>query len=93
LVVIFVGAGIFTATTETIEGAMAADLLPSEIRGTGFGVLRTVNGIGDLASSTIVGFLWVTQSPAIAFEYSAILSAIGALVLFSVTTRLSTAYE
>lgn len=85
LAVIFMAAGIFTATTETIEGALAADLLPSELRGTGFGVLRTVNGIGDLASSTIVGLLWVTQSPTIAFEYSAILSAIGALVLFSVT--------
>jgi MFS family permease len=82
---IFAAAGIFTATTETIEGAFAADLLPSEVRGTGYGVLRTVNGIGDFASSAIVGVLWVAFSPVIAFEYSAILSALGALILFRVT--------
>jgi MFS family permease len=82
---IFAAAGIFTATTETIEGAFAADLLPSENRGTGYGVLQTINGFGDLASSATVGFLWVALSPIIAFEYSAILSTIGALVLFRVT--------
>jgi MFS family permease len=85
MALIFVAAGIFTATTETVEGAFAADLLPSEVRGTGYGALRTINGIGDFASSAIVGVLWVTFSPAIAFEYSAILSALGALILFRVT--------
>jgi len=84
LALIFVGAGIFTATTETIEGALAADLLPSEIRGTGFGVLQMINGIGDLASSTIVGLLWVAHSPTLAFQYSAVLSAVGALALLRV---------
>jgi len=83
--VIFATAGIFTAVTETTEGAFAADLLASEVRGTGFGMLHTVNGIGDLVSSAIVGVLWVTLSPAIAFEYSAALSASGAFVLFLVT--------
>jgi len=82
---IFAAAGVFTATTETIEGAFAADVLSSEVRGTGYGVLRTINGIGDLASSAIVGILWVALSPVIAFEYSAILSAVGALVLFRAT--------
>jgi MFS family permease len=82
---VFAAAGIFTATTETIEGAFAADLLPSEVRGTGYGVLQTINGIGDFVSSAIVGVLWIAFSPVVAFEYSAILSAVGALVLFGVT--------
>lgn len=85
LALIFAAAGIFTATTETIEGAFAADLLPPEVRGTGYGVLHTVNGIGDFVSSAIVGLLWVVLSPFVAFLYSAILSAVGALVLFRVT--------
>jgi MFS family permease len=84
LALTFVGAGIFTATTETIEGALAADLLPSETRGTGFGVLQMINGIGDFTSSTIVGLLWVAQSPTLAFQYSAVLSAVGALALLRV---------
>jgi MFS family permease len=85
LALIFAAAGIFTATTETIEGAFAADLLPPEVRGTGYGVLHTVNGVGDFVSSAIVGLLWVVLSPFVAFLYSAILSAVGALVLFRVT--------
>jgi MFS family permease len=85
LALIFAAAGIFTATTETIEGAFAADLLLPEVRGTGYGVLRTVNGVGDFVSSAIVGVLWVVSSPFVAFLYSAILSAVGALVLFRAT--------
>jgi MFS family permease len=82
---IFVAAGIFSAVTETIEGAFAADLLPQDVRGTGYGVLQTVNGIGDFVSSAVVGVLWVAVSPLVAFQYAAVLSALGALVLFRVT--------
>jgi MFS family permease len=82
---IFVAAGIFSAVTETIEGAFAADLLPRDVRGTGYGVLQTVNGIGDLVSSAVVGVLWVAVSPLVAFQYAAVLSALGALVLYRVT--------
>ena len=85
VILIFVGAGIFTAITETIEGAFAADLLPPNVRGTGYGVLQTINGIGDFVSSAVVGVLWVTVSPLVAFQYAAVLSALGALVLFRVT--------
>jgi MFS family permease len=85
IIMIFAAAGLFTAVADTIEGAFAADLLASEVRGTGFGVLQTVNGIGDFVSSAIVGVLWVTISPTIAFQYSAALSALGAFVLFLVT--------
>jgi MFS family permease len=82
---IFVAAGIFSAVTETIEGAFAADLLPQDVRGTGYGVLQTVNGIGDFVSSAVVGVLWVAVSPLVAFQYAAVLSTLGALVLFRVT--------
>lgn len=85
MTVIFAAAGLFTAVTDTIEGACAADLLASEVRGTGFGMLHTVNGIGDLVSSAIVGVLWVAISPTIAFQYSAVLSALGAFALFLAT--------
>jgi len=55
LVPLFLLAGFFTAITDTMEGTAAADLLPTEARGTGFGILQTVNGIGDFASSAVVG--------------------------------------
>ena len=85
LVPIFLLAGLFTAITDTVEGTAAADLLPTESRGTGFGVLQTVNGIGDFASSAVVGVLWALVSPLIAFTYAAALSAAGGIILLYLT--------
>jgi MFS family permease len=85
LVPLFLLAGFFTAITDTIEGTAAADLLPTESRGTGFGVLQTVNGIGDFASSAVVGLLWALLSPLIAFMYAAVLSAAGGIILLYLT--------
>jgi MFS family permease len=85
LVPVFLLAGFFTAITDTIEGTAAADLLPTESRGTGFGVLQTVNGIGDFASSAVVGVLWALISPLLAFTYAAILSAAGGIILLYLT--------
>ena len=85
IVPLFLLAGLFTAITDTIEGTAAADLLPAESRGTGFGVLQTVNGIGDFASSAIVGILWALISPLVAFSYAAALSAAGGFILLYLT--------
>ncbi|MCW4043924.1 MAG: MFS transporter [Candidatus Bathyarchaeota archaeon] len=85
LVPLFLLAGFFTAITDTIEGTAAADLLTTESRGTGFGILQTVNGIGDFASSVVVGALWALISPLIAFGYAAALSAVGGLILLYLT--------
>jgi MFS family permease len=85
LVPIFLLAGLFTAITDTVEGTAAVDLLPSESRGTGFGVLQTINSIGDFASSAVVGTLWALISPFIAFTYAAILSAAGGIILLYLT--------
>ena len=68
LIPIFVLAGFFTAITDTVEGAAAADFLPQQARGTGYGLLQTVNGIGDLISSAVVGALWIVVSPTVASD-------------------------
>jgi len=73
--------GLHSAIVETIEPAYAADLLPRKVVGTGYGVLQTVNGLGDFASSAIVGMLWVSISPKAAFIYSATLSLMASAIL------------
>ena len=85
LVPLFFAAGAFTAITDTVQGSAAADLLPAESRGTGFGVMQTVNGIGDFVSSTVVGALWVIISPFVAFSYAAVLSMAGGIILLYLT--------
>lgn len=65
---------------ETLEATTAASLLPSRQRGVGFGVLATVNGIGDFASSAIVGALWVV-APAASMAFVIITSLVGAAII------------
>jgi MFS family permease len=82
LVLLFVLEGIVMAAEETLESAVATDLLPSDVRGTGFGLLAGTNGVGDLVSSIVVGLLWSRVSAEAAFGYGAVMSAIGSLMLF-----------
>ncbi len=81
LVIIFALGGTVYASQQSLERAVAADLTPAEIRSTGFGVLATVNGIGDFVSSLVVGFLWSIFSPAIGFTYSLVMSILGAIAI------------
>ncbi len=84
LAILFALGGTFIAAEDALEGAIAADLLPEDVRGTGYGVLATVNGLGDFMSSIIVGLLWTAFVPAVGFAYTAILSLLGAIVIFRV---------
>jgi MFS family permease len=82
LALLFALGGTFIATEDALEGALSADLLAEEGRGTGYGVLATVNGLGDFLSSAIVGLLWTTISPAAGFVYSAVLFTAGAMIVY-----------
>jgi len=80
--ILFALGGTFIATEDALEGAIAADLLPETVRGTGYGVLATVNGMGDFLSSTIVGLLWTAFNPVVGFAYATILFFTGAVVVY-----------
>jgi dipeptide/tripeptide permease len=69
--------GIYVAVEETLEDSFCAELVAEEHHGMAFGTLATVNGIGDFASSVIVGVLWTTLGTQVAFGYSAILFLAG----------------
>ncbi len=82
--VLFALAGTYIAVEDALEGAIAADLLPSEVRGLGYGMLGTVNDLGDLFSSIIVGTLWTYVSSAAGFGYAAVLGLVGALLVLRI---------
>jgi len=84
---LFVLSGISAAAYTALEKAYAADLLPGNIRGSGYGVLQTIDGIGDFFSSFIVGTLWISVSSCVAFLYGAITSFIAALLLLALMRR------
>jgi MFS family permease len=79
---LFAVAGVHIAIQQALEKSVSAVLLDPEVRGTGFGVLATVNGIGDFVSSIIVGALWTAVSPAAGFIYGAVFMTAGAGLIY-----------
>lgn len=77
---VFASSGLYMGVWETLENTTAATILPSNVRGIGFGVLATVNGVGDFVSSASVGALWVI-SPTLAMGLVIITSLTGAAII------------
>lgn len=84
--VVFGFSGLYMGVWETLEHATAATLLPQESRGAGFGMLATVNGIGDFIASASVGALWVV-SPFWAMIFVIVMSLGGAALIASAGTE------
>lgn len=82
LALLFGVGGVHAAAQQAVEKSIAAELVPSQIRGTGFGALATANAVGDFASSIIVGALWTAISPAAGFIYAAVFTVIGASLIY-----------
>ena len=85
LIVLFGLAGIHSGVQQALEKSLATEFLPAQVRGSGFGVLATVNGVGDLISSIVVGALWSAVSPAAGFLYAASFTALGAALIYFFT--------
>jgi MFS family permease len=79
--IIFILSGMHVAIGETLEDSFCAELVGEKQHGMAFGVLATVNGIGDFLSSVIVGALWTVLGTSIAFGYSVVLFSLGALLV------------
>ena len=81
LAAVFACAGIYIAIQDALEGAIPADLVPAQSRGTAYGLMGTVNGVGDLTASVLVGSLWTAISPAVAFDCAGAVMLAGTLLL------------
>jgi len=81
LLLLFALAGTYIAAEDALEGALTADFVGPEIRGTAYGVMGTVNGVGDLVASVVVGFLWTVVSPVAGFAYAAAAMLVGAVLV------------
>lgn len=64
-------AGIGIGCVETAEHSAVAGLAPEQVRGSAFGLLATVQSLGNFAASAIAGLLWTLISPTAAFIYAA----------------------
>jgi MFS family permease len=87
LAAVFVAGGIYVAVEETLEDSLTAEMVDEAHHGMAFGVLATVNGAGDFLSSIVVGALWSAFGTSVAFGYSAVLFAAGAVMVLRVARR------
>ncbi|BFO18210.1 hypothetical protein SHKM778_45980 [Streptomyces sp. KM77-8] len=90
LAIPFFLAGVGIGAVETAQYSAVATLAPSDLRGSAFGLLATVQSLGNLAASVVAGVLWTALSPAAAFTYLAawMLLALAGL-LFTAVRRAS----
>jgi len=72
LVVGFALAGVGIGCVETAQHAAVASLAPERIRGSAFGLLATVQSLGNFAASAVAGLLWTLVSPSAAFVYASV---------------------
>ncbi|MCS6806266.1 MAG: MFS transporter [Acidobacteriota bacterium] len=79
----FMLAGIAVGIIEAMEPTVTAELLPEDLRGTGFGVLGAANGIGDFLSSALVGGLWTAFGATAGFGAAALCNAASVVLLLS----------
>jgi MFS family permease len=73
--------GLYTALTEGVSKALAANLAGAEQRATALGLYHALIGGMTLLASTIAGLLWDIFSPAAAFGYGASLAVLAAILL------------
>jgi MFS family permease len=70
--VAFALAGVGIGCAETAEHAAVAAFTPDELRGSAFGLLATMQAVGNLAASAVAGLLYTVATPTVAFTYLAV---------------------
>lgn len=78
---LFLTYGIFFGMTESAERALVADFYDDARRGRAFGAFNFITGIGALPASLLMGSIWTTYGPAVAFSTGAAFAMVAALWL------------
>lgn len=78
---LFLVYGVYFGLAEGAEKALVADLVRPEQRGTAYGLYNLAFGITVLPASLLMGALWDTWSPEVAFFVSAAIGSTAALLL------------
>ena len=86
LFILFAVYGAFNAATDGIQKAFAVDLLPSDLKGTGIGLLQTSIGVAGIFGGIIAGFLYEINS-SYAFIYGGILTGVTLILLGSMKIK------
>ncbi len=78
---LFILYGFYYSLTEGVERAFVADLVPSELRATAYGIYRFAIGVGALPASVLFGAVWHWAGHLIAFSMGASLAFLASFFL------------
>ncbi|MGZ6260254.1 MAG: MFS transporter [Candidatus Limnocylindrales bacterium] len=84
--------GVYYGVSDAVGRALVADLAPSDVRATGYGIVNAVVGLMILPASIIAGLLWDRIAPAAPFWFGATCATL-AVVLLLVLVRPPEAIE
>ncbi len=87
LAALFLLYGVFQGAFRAVGKALAVDLVPPELRGSGVGIYGAVVGLSALVASVVGGRLWDGLGPTAIFGYGAACAVLGALMLTPVPSR------
>jgi MFS family permease len=86
VVPLWIAYGTYYALSEGVGKALVADLAPTELRATAFGILNAVQGTMILPASLIAGILWSAIAPPAPFWFGSA-CAVAAVVLLLATVH------
>ena len=86
VVPLWIAYGTYYALSEGVGKAMVADLAPTELRATAFGIFNATQGLMILPASVIAGLLWSLIAPPAPFWFGSACAA-AAVVLLMTTVR------
>jgi MFS family permease len=87
LIAVFILYGVYYGLTEPSEHVWVVQLVPAELRGTGFGIYHGLIGLTSLPASLVFGLIWQQFGAGAAFLTGAGLALAGALLLTLVPQR------
>jgi len=80
---LFIFYGFYYSLTEGTERAFIADLVPSELRATAYGIYRFAIGVGAFPASVIFGAIWHWAGHITAFTFGAGLAFLASILLLA----------
>jgi MFS family permease len=66
--------GLYIGISETVQRAVVPKYIPSELRGTAFGIYNLILGASFFVSNVVFGFLWDNNNLSVAVTYSLVLA-------------------
>jgi MFS family permease len=87
IIPMFVFFGLMNGALDPVQTSFVADLVEEERRASIIGAFQMVVGISAFPAGLVIGYLWDTYAPVVAFQYSIILTLLALLILALVRTR------